>query len=149
VGLVPIALLFGDILRYASPAAIVGFVLTGWRWRSDRRWRRRDHLQRIGLLVSTVQNAAGEALILPTAGHIEEPRRVSACRYALNNLRVALAVTKEPLPRCRELVAIERVVPRTIETMVWPMAGLARDEIDHALGLTPVADAPSRNDVAA
>jgi hypothetical protein len=41
----------------------------------------------------------------------------------LELLRTALADSTEPLPRCRELIAIERVVPRTIEAQVWPMAG--------------------------
>ena len=133
-----------EVLTYASPLGIAGLILGLFRWRVDARARRREQLQHVGELVAAVQNAAGSMLVL-TSGHLQESRWVMATRYALNNLRSALVDTKHPLPRCRELAEFHPVVPRTIEGNIWPMAGLASDEVDLARGLTPVADAPWRD----
>jgi hypothetical protein len=136
------------LVRYLSPVAVVSLLLARIGRRADRRALRRERLERVGELVVAVQNAAGEALVLPPR-HVEESRRVMACRYALNNLRSVLAGTDAALPHCRALAAFDPVVPRTIEGNIWPMAGLARDEVDETLGVPPVGAAPWRRDAAA
>lgn len=103
-----------------------------WRWRQDSKRERRQRLERIASRLTGVLNAAGSALLLPS-GHIEESRRVKACEYAVADLRIALSgLGESDLPKCREVAAVPKFVPRTIEG-IYPLLVQARAEVEAAL----------------